>query len=88
MLSGSIISAREYFSGDILRDIRGKKLKVKDSAGRISKENQIVLKDTVLKDFGGTILSLFHWTDADLSLKKRFFATPKEAINKKEPIRG
>ncbi len=58
----NILRSRKSF----LRDLSRKRLKDTDSAGRkLSKDLQEKFKDTVLKDRDGTILSLYHWTNAE-----------------------
>lgn len=48
-----------------LGDLSGKRIKTQDSVGRqLSPELQERLADTALKDSDGTILSLYHWTNA------------------------
>ena len=48
-----------------LREVQRKLLKSTDSAGRqLSEELQRTLANTVLKDEDGTVLSLYHWTNA------------------------
>ena len=57
------ITARDYFGGDLFRDLQRKRLKRKDSAGReISQKHRELLAETVLKNFDGTVISLYHWT--------------------------
>lgn len=56
---------RGGLSQSVLGDLSRKRLNKKDSVGRqLSPELQERLADTALKDSDGTILSLYHWTNA------------------------
>ena len=54
------------FGTGVLRNLSGKEIKDTDSAGRsLSEELMSRLAGTVFKGEDGTILSLYHWTDAE-----------------------
>lgn len=56
---------RSGLSQSVFGNLSGKRIKTQDSVGRqLSPELQERLADTALKDSDGTILSLYHWTNA------------------------
>lgn len=56
---------RSGLSQSVFGNLSGKRLNKKDSVGRqLSPKLQERLADTALKDSDGTILSLYHWTNA------------------------
>ena len=56
---------RSGLSQSVFGNLSGKRIKTQDSVGRqLSPKLQERLADTALKDSDGTILSLYHWTNA------------------------
>ncbi len=66
-LASGRISILRHRTG-ILRDLRRRRLNGSDTTGRtISQEVYENFQDTVFKDGKGSLLSLFHWTDAEFT---------------------